>query len=313
MSRALFLITGGAGFIGSHLVREVLGRGDRVRVLDNFLAGKRQNLAGVTGDLEIVEGDQRDPATCATAMKGVTYVLHIGALPSVARSVSDPKASHDININGTFNLLMAARDAGVQRFVYSSSSSVYGNTPELPKVEGMTPNPRSPYAVTKLTGEYYCSVFHSLFGLPTVALRYFNVFGPRQDPSSAYAAVIPRFIRALLKGEPLPVHGDGLQTRDFTYVANAVHANLLACTAALTGPLVVNIGGGQRISLLDLVRELETLTGRKAALAFEAARPGDVRDSQADITRAREQLGYAPVVDMTRGLEQTLAYFRSLD
>ena len=312
MSRALFLITGGAGFIGSHLVREVLGRGDRVRVLDNFLAGKRQNLEGVTGDLEIVEGDQRDPATCASAMAGVTHVLHIGALPSVARSVSDPKASHDININGTFNLLMAARDAGVQRFVYSSSSSVYGNTPELPKTEGMIPNPRSPYAVTKLTGEYYCAVFHSLFGLPTVALRYFNVFGPRQDPASAYAAVIPRFIRALLKGEPLPVHGDGLQTRDFTYVANAVHANLLACTAALAGPLVVNIGGGQRISLLDLVRELETLTGRKASLAFEAARPGDVRDSQADITRAREQLGYAPVVDMTRGLEQTLAYFRSL-
>lgn len=310
---SLYLITGGAGFIGSHLVREVLARGHGVRVFDNFLAGKRGNLEGVTGDLELFEGDQRDPRACAAAMMDVSYVLALGALPSVARSVSDPQSSHDINVNGIFNLLMAARDAGVKRFVYSSSSSVYGNTPELPKREDMFPNPRSPYAVTKLTGEYYASVFHSLFNVPTVCLRYFNVFGPRQDPTSAYAAVIPRFIRALLKGEPLPVHGDGLQTRDFTYVANAVHANLLACTAPLEGPLVVNIGGGQRISLLDLVRELENLTGRSAQLAFEPPRPGDVRDSQADISKAREKLGYTPVVDMTTGLQKTLDYFKDLE
>ena len=307
-----WLVTGGAGFIGSHLVREILSRGQAVRVLDNFSTGSRAKLAGLTGALEIVEGDIRSPETCASAMREVAYVLHVAALPSVARSVADPQTSHDVNVNGTFNLLMAARDAGVKRLVYSSSSSVYGDTPELPKEEGMKPTPLSPYAVSKLVGEHYCSVFTSLFGLSTVALRYFNVFGPRQDPNSQYSAVIPRFITAMLKGEAPRVHGDGLQTRDFTYVKNVVHANLLACEADLSGPVVVNIGAGQRTSLLDLIAAIGALGGKTLAPVFEPTRKGDVRDSQAAIARAREKLGYTPIVDMAAGLAETLAYFKTL-
>jgi nucleoside-diphosphate-sugar epimerase len=312
MEAPRYLITGGGGFIGSHLVRGVLGRGHPVRVLDNFSSGSRQNLAGVQGDLEIVEGDIRDSRTCAAAVRDCAFVLHHAALPSVVRSVSDPQSCHDVNINGTFNLLLASRDAGVRRFVYACSSSVYGESPELPKEESMRPTPLSPYAVTKLTGEYYCGIFHSLYGLQTVSLRYFNVFGPRQDPTSQYSAVIPRFITAILRGESPTVYGDGGQTRDFTYVANVLHANMLACTRPDVGGLAVNVGAGQRYSLLELIRELERLAGRQAKPVFEPTRPGDVRDSLADIARAREKLGYEPIVDFGTGLRETLAYFKDL-
>ena len=312
MSRSLYLVTGGAGFIGSHVVRALLARGDAVRVLDDFSTGKRAHLEGLTGTLEVHEGDIRSTATCAAAMRGASHVLHFAALPSVARSVADPQASQDVNCNGTFNLLMAAREAKVQRFVYSSSSSVYGDNPDLPKEEGMRTMPLSPYAVSKLAAEHYCTVFASLYGLPTVSLRYFNVFGPRQDPTSQYSAVIPRFITALLKGEPPTVNGDGGQTRDFTYVANVVHANLLSCTAKVEGPVVVNIGAGQRTSLLELLAQLEALTGRKASPVFAAPRPGDVRDSLAAIGRARDRIGYQPVNDLASGLKETLAYFKGL-
>lgn len=311
MKRNTVLVTGGAGFIGSHLVRELLARGNVVRVLDNFSTGKRANLDGVAGPLEVVEADQRDASACAKAMQDVRWVLAVAALPSVSRSVADPRTSHDVNVNGIFNLLMAARDAKVERFVYSSSSSVYGNTPQLPKREEMTPSPLSPYAVSKLTGEYYCSTFSSLYGLPTVSMRYFNVFGPRQDPNSQYSGVISRFCTAMLRGESPVLNGDGSQTRDFTYVANVVHANLLACTAPLSGPLIVNVGAGQRTSLLDLIGALEKLTGRKANPIFQESRAGDVRDSQADIGRAKAALGYEPIVAFQKGLEETLAYFRT--
>ena len=312
MKRSTVLVTGGAGFIGSHLVRELLARKHAVRVLDNFVTGKRANLDGVSGPLEIVEGDQRDPAVCARVMRDVQYVLAVAALPSVSRSVADPRTSHDVNVNGIFNLLMAARDAGVERFVYSSSSSVYGNTPQLPKREDMSPSPLSPYAVSKLTGEYYCNIFSTLYNLPTVSMRYFNVFGPRQDPNSQYSGVISRFCTSMLRGESPVLNGDGTQTRDFTYVANVVHANLLACTAPLSGPLIVNIGAGQRTSLLDLLHALEGLTGRIADPIFQPERPGDVRDSQADITRAQATLAYTPIVDFHTGLRETLAHFKSM-
>lgn len=312
MQPSTVLVTGGAGFIGSHLVRELLARGHSVRVLDNFVTGKPANLEGVRGDLTVIEGDLRDVATCGRATVNVDYVFHVAALPSVARSVADPRTSHDVNVNGMFNILMASRDAGVRRFIYSSSSSVYGNTPALPKNEVMHPSPLSPYAVSKLTGEYYCGIFSNLYGLHTVSMRYFNVFGPRQDPTSQYSGVISRFCTSLLRGEALILNGDGGQTRDFTYVANVVHANILACSAEIAGPLIVNIGAGRRTSLLELLGALERLTGREAKPIFQPERQGDVRDSQADISLAKTKLGYEPIVDFADGLADTLAYFRSL-
>jgi UDP-N-acetylglucosamine 4-epimerase len=307
-----YLVTGGGGFIGSHLVRALLERGHSVRVLDNFATGKRENLAGVTGPLEVVEGDIRNGETVRAALREVDHVLHTAALPSVARSVADPQNSHDVNINGTLNLLIAARDAKVKRFVFSSSSSVYGENPELPKHERLPTMPLSPYAVTKLAAEHYCQVFASLYGLQTVSLRYFNVFGPRQDPNSQYSAAIPRFITWTLRGESPQINGDGQQTRDFTYVANVVHANLLACTVPGVGGLVCNIGGGRRVSLLELLAQLAKLSGRKVEPVFGPPRAGDVRDSQADIGRAREKLGYEPLVQLEAGLAQTMDYFKNL-
>lgn len=311
-----FLVTGGAGFIGSNLAEALLGAGHKVRVFDNFLTGKRENLAGLAerfgGSFELMEGDLRDLAAVRKAAEGVEYVLHQGALPSVPRSVADPALSNEINVAGTVNLLIAARDSGVRRVVYAASSSAYGDTLELPKRESMTPNPKSPYAAQKLAGEHYMRIFHEVYGLETISLRYFNVFGPRQDPASTYAAVIPRFLTSVLSGTPPTVYGDGLQTRDFTYIDNVVEANLLACKAprAACGK-VVNIACGERVSLLDILEIVYGLAARRVAPKFEPPRPGDVRDSLADISLARDLLGYSPKVGFPAGLSRTFDYFQN--
>jgi len=311
-----YLVTGGAGFIGSNLTEALLADGRRVRVLDNFLTGKRENLAGVTeryGDaFELVEGDLRDPAAVARAVKDVRHILHQGALPSVPRSVADPVLSNEINVGGTVNLLVAARDAGVERVVFAASSSAYGDTPELPKRETMTPRPKSPYAAQKLAGEHYMRIFWEVYGLQTVNLRYFNVFGPRQDPMSMYAAVIPRFITAVLSGDPPTVYGDGGQTRDFTFIDNVVQANLAACEATTDAcGKVFNIACGERISLLEILAQVYRLAGRRVDPRFEPPRRGDVRDSLADITAARDLLGYDPVAAFPEGLAKTFDFFRT--
>ncbi len=310
-----YLVTGGAGFIGSNLSAALLAAGKTVRVFDNFLTGKRENLAGLAekygSAFELIEGDLRDLAACRRAVDGAEYVLHEGALPSVPRSVSDPVLSNEINVGGTVNLLVAARDAGVRRVVFAASSSAYGDTPELPKRESMTPNPKSPYAAQKLAGEHYLRIFFEVYGLETVALRYFNVFGPKQDPMSMYAAVIPRFITSVLSGEGPTIYGDGGQTRDFTFIDNVVHANLAACAApkAACGK-VVNIACGERVSLLDILEIVYGLAGKRVAPRFEPSRPGDVRDSLADISRARELIGYDPKVGFAEGLSRTFDFFR---
>jgi nucleoside-diphosphate-sugar epimerase len=303
-----YLVTGGAGFIGSNIAAHLVNAGQTVRVLDNFLTGKRGNVpAGV----ELIAGDLRHPADCRRACAGVRYVLHLGALPSVPRSVEDPVVSHDINVTGTLNLLVAARDAKCQRVVFSSSSSVYGDTPTLPKREDMTPAPLSPYAAHKLTGEHYCRIFWRLYGLETVALRYFNVFGPRQDPQSQYAAVIPRFITALLNDQPPTVFGDGTQSRDFTHVQNVIEANLAACAAPQEAVgETFNIAGGDRISLLDLIATINGILGKQIAPKFAPRRPGDVLHSQADIAKAARLLGWQPSVSFREGIEKAVAWYR---
>ncbi len=309
----LYLVTGGAGFIGSHIVEELVRRGEQVRVLDNLSTGRRENIAPFVEQIELLVGDLCEIGVVRRAVEGVDYVLHQGALPSVPRSVANPIASNAANVVGTLNLLVAARDAGVKRVVYASSSSVYGDTPELPKVETMKPAPRSPYAVSKLAAEHYCRVFTQVYGLETVSLRYFNVFGPRQDPHSQYAAVIPIFINALLKGRAPVIYGDGRQSRDFTYVANNVAANLLACTAPGAAGQVFNIACGKRYDLLQLLELLRKYTGVEIAPLHDAPRPGDVRHSLADISRAAEVLGYHPVVGFEEGLRRTVEwYVRSL-
>jgi nucleoside-diphosphate-sugar epimerase len=310
-----YLVTGGAGFIGSNLASALLAQGHRVRVLDNFLTGKKENLAGLAdgyGDaFELVEGDLRDLEVTRRATGGVEYVLHQGALPSVPRSVADPVLSNEINVGGTVNLLIAARDAGVRRVVFAASSSAYGDTPELPKRESMTPNPKSPYAAQKLAGEHYMRIFYEVYGVETVSLRYFNVFGPKQDPASTYAAVIPRFITAVLMGTAPTVYGDGLQTRDFTYIDNVVRVNLLACKASKEAcGRVFNIACGERVSLLEILEIIYGLAGRRVPPRFEPPRPGDVRDSLADISLARDLLGYEPMVPFPEGLSRTFDYFR---
>ena len=307
---ATYLVTGGAGFIGSNIVRELVARGEGVRVLDNFSTGRRENLAEVLNDIELIEGDVRDPSACRRAVAGVEYVLHQGAIPSVQRSVDDPSISNDANVSGTLNLLIAARDAGVRRVVYASSSSVYGDSPTLPKHEDMTPRPRSPYAVSKLAAEYYCQVFIEVYGLETVSLRYFNVFGPRQDPTSQYSAVIPLFVQAMLAGEPPVVYGDGLQSRDFTYVSNNVEANLLAATVPGVAGRVFNIACGKRYTLLDLIAMLNDILGTRIDPVFAPPRHGDVKHSLADIRLAQEQMSYTVDVDFETGLERTVTWYR---
>jgi len=305
-----YLVTGGAGFIGSHLAEELTRRGAAVRVVDNLLTGKRRNLDHVKG-VEFVEGDLADLAVAQRAVKGCTFVLHQAAIPSVPRSVKDPITSNRANIDATLNVLVAARDAGVKRVVYAGSSSAYGNTPTLPKHEGMPPGPLSPYALQKLVGEQYMQLFTRLYGLETVTSRYFNVFGPRQDPSSPYSGVISVFISALVDGRRPTIYGDGEQTRDFTYVANVVDGVLRACEAPRASGEVINVATGGRISLNDLFQAVRRLTGSSLEPIYAAERAGDVRDSQADITKARELLGYTPAVMLEDGLNRTLEWYRS--
>ncbi len=319
---AVCLVTGGAGFIGSHLAEALLQQGDTVRVLDNFSTGKEENIESVMAPgfpperFELMRGDIRDLGTCIKACAGVHFVLHQAALGSVPRSVVDPITTNAVNIQGTLNMLIAARDVRAKRFVYASSSSVYGDRPAAPgdaappKAETQAPNPQSPYAVSKLTGEYYCRVFHTIYGLQTVSLRYFNVFGQRQDANSAYAAVIPRFVTALLQDRPATIYGDGLQSRDFTHVDNVVQANLSALTApeeALGG--VFNIACGDRVTLNDLYSRLAELAGKAAAPLYAPPRAGDVRHSRADIARAGQVLGYQPLTSLIEGLRKTTEWF----
>jgi len=308
MSR--YLITGGAGFIGSHICEELMRRGESVAVLDNFATGCRENLRHLERDLRLIEGDLRDLVTVREAVHGAEYVLHQGYLPSVPRSVADPITTHQVNTEGTLNVLIAARDEGVKRVVFASSSAVYGDTPALPEGEDLRPAPKSPYAVGKLAGEHYCRVFYEVYGLETVSLRYFNVFGPRQDPISAYAAAIPRFVRAMLDGGEITLYGDGEQTRDFTYVANVVEANLLAAKARGAAGRVFNIACGRRVSLNQVVSMLADITGREARVHHAAPRLGDIRDSLADTGAAAEVLGYRPRVSFEQGLPETVEMAR---
>ncbi len=307
-----YLVTGGAGFIGSHLVEALVATGAAVRVLDNFSTGHRANLAGCLDRITLIEGDITDLKIVRDAVAGVDFVLHQAALPSVPRSVASPMESNNANVNGTLNVLLAARDAGVRRVVYAASSSVYGNIEAEYKREDMPPDPRSPYAVAKLAGEQYCRAFYLTYGLETVSLRYFNVFGPRQDPKSQYAAVIPIFLTAMLHDQPPPVEGDGYQSRDFTYVADVVHANLLACTAPDAAGEVFNIACGGRHTILSLVDILNRLLGTAIAPVHVAPRPGDVRHSRADIGKAERLLGYRPQVSFEEGLARTLAWHREI-
>jgi nucleoside-diphosphate-sugar epimerase len=308
---ASFLVTGGAGFIGSHIVDELLRRSEPVRVLDNLATGRRENLAHCLDRIDFVEGDIRDLETCRRACAGVDYVLHQAALGSVPRSIDDPLTSHEVNVTGTVKMLLAARDAGVKRLVYAASSSTYGDHPGLPKVEETIGQPLSPYAVTKYADELYAGVFGRCYGLETVGLRYFNVFGPRQDPFSQYAAVIPLFVSALLRGEAPTINGDGEQTRDFTFVGNAVAANLLACRApsAAVGE-VFNIACGERTSLNHVYARLQQLLGTAIPAVHGPPRPGDVRDSLADIGKARRLLGYEGSVRFDEGLKRSIAWYR---
>ena len=308
---AKYLVTGGAGFIGSNIVEELVRRGESVRVLDDFSTGRRENLESINGS-EFVEGSITDMNTCEAVCDGIDYVLHQAALPSVPRSLKDPVRSNIVNVTGTVNMLWAAHNAGVKRFIFATSSSVYGNTPILPKIETMTTIPLSPYAVSKLTGEHYCRVFYKCFGLETVSLRYFNVYGPRQDPNSQYGAVIPVFCKSLLAGEKPHIYGDGGQTRDFTYVADAVQANLNACTApsACAGK-VFNIAAGGRTSVIDLLHQIRALlSADDIEPIFSDVRQGDVRDSFADITLAKELIGYEPKYDTRRGLAEAIEYYK---
>jgi UDP-glucose 4-epimerase len=310
---ALYLVTGAAGFIGSSLVRELIRRGERVRGLDNFETGKRENLTPVLGQMELLEIDIRDEARLPQAFAGVDYVLHQAALPSVPLSVAKPVKSHTININGTLNVLLAARDAGVKRVVYAGSSSAYGETLSLPKHEDMLPCPVSPYAVQKLTGEYYMRCFAKIYSLETVCLRYFNVFGPRQDPGSPYSGVMAKFIRQMLAGESPTIFGDGEQTRDFTYVDNVVQANLAAAAAPAEGVSgeCFNIGTGRQLSLNLIFQTVREITGFGGSAKYAPPRVGDVKHSQADISRARRLLRYSPAIPLEEGLRRTVEWYRT--
>src|SRR3989344_2989679 len=308
---ATYLVTGGAGFIGTNIVRELLQRGENVVVLDNFATGQRENLADVASDIKLIEGDIRDQKAVTEAFQGIDYVLHQAALRAVERSVDDPLETNDVNITGTLNVLLAARDAQVKRVIFASSSSVYGDVRGEKQVETMPPNPESPYGLSKLTGEYYCRLFNKLYDLPTVSLRYFNVFGPYQNPESKYSAVIPILVKRLLSGEAPDIHWDGEQNRDFTYVANVVQANLKAATstAAKMGE-VYNIGNGENTSVNELYITLQSLLRPTVEPKRTAKRPGDVFRTFADIAKAKADLAYSPDISFTEGLERSLAWYK---
>jgi UDP-glucose 4-epimerase len=305
----MYLVTGGAGFIGSSIVRRLVSMDERVRVLDNFFSGSTENLQGVKDRIDIVSADILDLPLLKRSMQGVEIVLHQGALRSVPFSVENPELVNRVNVEGTINVLVAARDAGVKRVVFASSSSVYGATKIFPNKESLTPSPISPYAASKLAGEHYCRVFSLLYGLETISLRYFNVFGPRQDPNSQYAAVIPRFITNALQQRPLEIHGDGLQSRDFTYIDNVVDANLLAAHCRGGVGEAFNVAQGKCYSLLDFVELLRSITQKDLAIEHVAARAGDVRQTLADISRSRDILGYRAAVSFEEGILRTVRYF----
>lgn len=306
------LVTGGAGFIGSNLADELITRGAKVIIADNFVTGSRTNLEEIAGPFEFAEGSIADRDFAAKILDGVEVVFHQAALPSVPRSVADPRETHEACVNGTFNLLCAAKDAGVRRFIYAASSSAYGDQPTLPKIETMRPDPLSPYAAAKLMGEYYCRVFNNVYGIETMALRYFNVFGPRQDPSSQYSGVISRFIDSFLKGSDPVIYGDGDQSRDFTFVANVVDANIKASEASGGFGEVYNVANGERITLIDLVDVLKGITGREdVSIDFQPGRTGDVKHSQADNSKAVRTFGYTKLVGLEDGLRRTIEWWKT--
>jgi UDP-glucose 4-epimerase len=304
-----FLVTGGAGFIGSNISEELLKRGYEVRIYDNFATGRRENIADFENDIELFENDIRDYDTLLKAVKGVDVILHQAALPSVPRSIADPVTSNEVNINGTLNVLWAAKEAGVKRVVFASSSSVYGDNPELPKHEGMVPNPLSPYAVTKLTGEKYCQVFSRLYGLEAIALRYFNVFGPKQDPNSQYSAVIPKFIKSIMNDKQPVIYGDGTQSRDFTYVANVIEGNILAATKDIPGGLVMNCACHGQITLNELVQHINTLFEKDIKPIYADPRQGDIKHSFARIKLIKEKLDFEPLISFPTGIKKTIAHY----
>lgn len=305
-----YLVTGGGGFIGSHLVESLVNQGQNVRVLDNFLTGKRENLADFIHDIDLVEGDIRDFNVCEQALEGVDFVFHQAALPSVPRSIEDPVLTNAINVGGTLNILVASKEAKVKKVVFASSSSVYGDDPNLPKKEGTEGSPLSPYAVTKMMGEKYMQIFSEIYGLGTVSLRYFNIFGPRQDPLSQYAAVIPNFITSMERGESPRIFGDGEQSRDFTYVANVVKANMLAIEAEKISGEVLNIACGDRITVNTLFEKIRDFFQMDIDPTHDKPRPGDIRHSFADIAKANVMLKYDPVVPFDEGLQKTIQWYR---
>ena len=305
-----FLVTGGAGFIGSNICEKLVSQKCFVRVVDNLLTGKKSNLAGIMNNIEFVEADMGDEKVARSVMKNIDIVLHQGALPSVPRSVDDPALTHKHCVDATFTLLMAARDAGVKRFVYAASSAAYGDTPTLPKIETMRAAPLSPYAVGKLVGEYYCSVFSQVYGLETISLRYFNVFGPKQDPKSQYAAAIPAFVTLILKNESPTIYGDGEQSRDFTYIDNVVEANLLAARAKKTAGQVVNIACGQAVTVNEIIGMINKYLGKDVKPIYAEHRAGDVKHSLADITAAQKLIGFKPVISFENGLKKAIDWYR---
>lgn len=307
-----YLITGGAGFIGSNIANRLVNEeGSKIKILDNFSTGKRENIANLLDRIELIEADIRDSNAVKKALEGVDYCFHQAALPSVERSVKDPLTSNEVNITGTLNILIAAKDLGVKRVIYASSSSAYGNTPSLPKREDMNPSPLSPYAVTKLTGEEYCHLFYAIYGLETISLRYFNVFGPNQDPASPYAAVIPKFIAAILAGKEVVIYGDGGQSRDFTYIDNVVKANILSTKTNMGVGETFNIACGQRVTINELAKSVTKIFNVDIKPVHVDPRPGDVRHSLADISKAQSLLGYEPKIGFEEGLRLTVEWYKN--